>query len=240
MRLFLAELEKFVTRRTTWITTLLFSVWLFGSLTFALYVLRSIASTVEAESLAVANLPYFAIWAYFVAAAAIGAEASSGTLGTLLTFEPLRGGVLAAKLLAVLLPTMALSGVVMFMVVVIGRALSLGALDGLVRSVLVVGLAAVLGFTVALIGRSILSALGGLLLWGVAILLQFVLYAIRSSDGSRATWIGLETLLLGFIGDDYFGASSIPSRPVAALCLALITVAAIAACWLDLRRRDVR
>ncbi|WP_432559102.1 hypothetical protein [Granulicoccus sp. GXG6511] len=196
------ELERYLTRRVTWIggvTTL--GLLALASLFAGLQSRTSYQSEVELASfgpgMIVLAVALTGAWSYFTAASAIGSEQSSGALGTWLTFNPRRWPVYGAKLVSVVVPAAILSGVTL--VAAVGWSLLVSTsshptavgwmLAAAVRGVLLVMSIAALGFVLALVTRSTLGALGVLVGWLVLFVLQLL---FGSAAGGYWQWIGLE------------------------------------------------
>lgn len=204
------ELERYLTRRPTWI-----------ALIIATGVLATIALALGAQAngrdyprsldnygpgLVVVATVIVGAWGFFTAASAIGSEQTSGALGTWLTFNPRRGRVFAAKLISAAVPTLLLAGLATFLALgwslVITDLREPGDLGDLllmaVRGALLASSFAILGFVFALIGRSTLSALGVLVGWLVLVALQAF---FSSTFGYRHgwQWFGLERVVGEFL-----------------------------------------
>lgn len=205
-RLLVPELERYLTRRPTWIGGVI-ALGLAAALSVLVTVDRShdsypVSLSQFGPALIIINTVVIGAWAYFTAASAIGSEQTSGALGTWLTFNPRRHRVFVAKLITVSVPAALLSALGLLValgwnLIVSDRhdAALLGELVGMaVRGVLVTTSFAILGFVIALIGRSTLSALGFLIGWLVLAVLQ--LLSVSSLGGE---WIGLERVIAEFL-----------------------------------------
>ncbi|WP_425309856.1 hypothetical protein AADG42_14175 [Ammonicoccus fulvus] len=202
------ELERYLTRRPTWIGAVV-AVVVWGAISLmlgveALDARYPVGLAAYGPGLIIVATAVVGAWGYFTAASAIGSEQASGALGTWLTFNPTRGRVYATKLIAVTVPTLVLALVATTLAT--GWALILsdrqepGELGDLmlmaVRGVLVAGSFAVLGFVFALIGRSTLSALGVLVGWLVLVAMQ-AFFALALGHGWE--WVGLERVIGEFL-----------------------------------------
>lgn len=202
------ELERYLTRRPTWIGAVVAAVVL-ATISLALGAQATGARyQIQLDSygpgLVILATAIVGAWGYFTAASAIGSEQTSGALGTWLTFNPVRSRVFGAKVMAAALPTLVLALLATF--AAIGWALVIsdwgepGVLADLVfmavRGSLVAVSFAVLGFLVALLGRSTLSALGVLIGWLVLVAMQAF---FSSAIGYRWQWVGLERVIGEFL-----------------------------------------
>ncbi len=202
------ELERYLTRRPTWIGAVVAAV-VFTAVSFtlgaeALGARYPVSLSSYGPGLIILATVIVGAWGYFTAASAIGSEQASGALGTWLTFNPRRGRVYVAKLIAVAVPTLVLA--LVSTTLAIGWALIVsdrqapGELGDLMlmalRGVLVAGSFAVLGFVCALIGRSTLSALGVLVGWLVLVAMQAF---FSSAIGHGWQWMGLERVIGEFL-----------------------------------------
>lgn len=211
------ELERYLTRRPTWIGAVIALVVL-ATISFALGAQAANARyQVELSDygpgLVIIATAIVGAWGYFSAASAIGSEQSSGALGTWLTFNPQRGRVLAAKVVTVALPTLALGLLATLAAVAWGVAISdvqhPDVLADLVlmafRGVLVAGSFAIVGFIIALLGRSTLAALGFLIGWLVLVAMQAF---FSSAIGHYWEWVGLERVIGEFLFNNQFNGAS--------------------------------
>ncbi|MDO5683097.1 MAG: hypothetical protein Q4G46_09765 [Propionibacteriaceae bacterium] len=249
--LLVPELQRYLTRRVTWITGLV-AASLFGVI--ALFAgAQSSGPRVRLSdfgpSMIVLAVMLVSAWSFFTAASAIGSEQSSGALGTWLTFNPRRWPVFTAKLLSVTLPA-AVAGLAALLVA-FGWSLLIssysppsavvGMFGMVIRGTLVVVSIAALGFVLAVITRSTLGALGVLVGWLVLFVFQV---AITSMMGAYSQWIGLERALAEFLlNQEYVRYGEIHSNPwvvggAGLIWFAFVAAVVIFAGWL-FARRDV-
>lgn len=183
------------------------------------------------------------------AASVIGAEWRFGTIGSLLTFEPRRVRVGAAKLTATALTAMAIAlGLVLALLAILLPTLLLhgdssgadadwwgGAVLGLGRALLLVGFGAALSGAIALLTRSTVAVVVAFFVY-----LQFLErllvawkpwlgnWSLTENVGSFLTWGELR-------GEDWAS----PGPATAAVHLALYVGAVVALALASFRRRDV-
>ncbi|MGQ0670572.1 MAG: hypothetical protein ACT4PO_13010 [Actinomycetota bacterium] len=204
--------------------------------------LTVLADVLEGSSLALI------IAAWLLGASSIGAEWHAGTVATLLTWEPRRVRVLAAKLLAccagIFLLIVALQAILggAFAFVASLRGTTEGAnaawygeVTGLVlRVATVCGLAGAIGFAIASIGRNTAAALGVGFLYLAAI--EGLVRALRPA---WQPWLLGDNAAL-FIVRDASGLSDIGRSPAGAgLLLATYAAGLFAVAVALFRRRDV-
>lgn len=203
------ELERFLTRRVTWIGALTTGVamilvgWAVSTPNPYQGSTRPLSMNDGINTLMVVAV-FGSALAYFAAASYAGSEQSSGALGTWLTFTPRRAPVFAAKLVTVALPSLGFA--LMFALLLLGLQQfrnpgtysTPAELVGLaVRVAITVASFAVLGLVVAVIGKSTLSALGALLGYLALMLLQ--VYAISFNPSRLGSWFGPERMLGQFL-----------------------------------------
>ena len=201
---------------------------------------------------------------YLMAASAIGAEYTTGSLSNWLTFVPRRGQVFASKLVAVGLGA-AVAGALLAGVMVGASALitrgydqPLAGFDGVAasagRGVALAVLAAVLGFCVAMLTRYTVAALGVVIGYLLAVLATNILGFIVPVVSELKRW-ALETNIQAFLnhGHTYLvfrrqvtaeGVDVVPvertlSFAAGAGYLAVLAAALVVVTALVFRRRDV-
>ncbi|NNG18454.1 hypothetical protein HJ590_02480 [Naumannella sp. ID2617S] len=201
------ELARFLTRRVTWVGTLV--TVLMMMIVSVLQVAEGSRSSLSTNGIGMVMVGtiFCSALGFFSAASYIGSEQSSGALGTWLTFNPRRMRVYAAKLLTITVPTAALT--LISTLAGVGWAVlttrQRSSRDGLVlelvgmslRAVLVAAGFAVLGFVIALIGRSTLSALGVLV--GYLVLVVLHAFAASALNWYDRDWFGLERIVGDFL-----------------------------------------
>ena len=205
------------------------------------------SSGIEEDSVLGASAFLFLLMAVLGGSSFIGAEYRAGTFTTLLTWEPRRLRVLAAKLLAGAVVTgglfivleIVLAGALAPVVIVRGTGFENAGSDFyrslagfLGRGALVAGGCAVLGASIALIGRNTTAALGVVL--GYIIIVEQILRGLR--PGWDAWFLGenLGIVLGGGTIDDV--ARSVPG---AALVLVGYLAVVVVAGGVVFARRDV-
>jgi ABC-type transport system involved in multi-copper enzyme maturation permease subunit len=205
------------------------------------------AGSLEDESVLGGSAFLFLLMAVLGGSSFIGAEYRAGTFTTLLTWEPRRLRVLAAKLLAAAIVTgvlfvvleMVLAGALAPVVIVRGTGFEDAGSDFyrslagfLGRGALVAGGCAVLGASIALIGRNTTAALGVVL--GYIIIVEQILRGLRPGWDA---WYLAENLGI-VLGDSRIDdvARSVPGA--GAVLLGYLAVA-VAASTIVFARRDV-
>jgi len=193
-------------------------------------------------------LGFLIVLALVLGATFIGAEWHAGSMATLLTWEPRRARVFAAKAAAaaifVILATLAL--LTFLALALLPAALFRGTTAGAdggwllstvglaLRGSVIASAAAVIGLAVASLGRNTAAALGGAFVY-FAILEPFT----RALRPKWQPWLlsdNVATFVLAHAPD---GATFTRSPIVAALWLGVITIALAGASLLAFQRRDV-
>jgi ABC-2 type transport system permease protein len=198
--------------------------------------------------------------AFLVGATAVGAEWHHGTLAALLVWEPRRIRVFAAKLIALLLTTLAVS--VLAYACAIGGAWALtramhGAMHftggelrsfslGLARGLTLTGVAAALGFAIALTARRTAAALGVLMAYLAVAEIGLRLFADEVQgwllSSQVVAWLGNGYTY--FVGQCTLTASCrtgehVVSLASSAVYLGVLVVAVLAAAAAIFHRREV-
>lgn len=261
------ELERFLTRRVTWIGGLVGALLILG---FGLLTSIPKPYTYAAPhgyrppplpgvSDGIGPVMVVAIissaLAYFMAASYAGSEQSNGALGTWLTFTPTRWPVYLTKVVTVTVPSFLFSlGFGVLLVVlralfVPSRPGTLPELLGLALRVAVLAAClATLGLVVAVIGRSTLSALGVLV--GYLALVVMRIFAASIYGVGLTPWFDAEESIGRFLladhsaGDTFWvmaGTSyfDYPAIALSAVVWLAVMVVVIALGGLVFARRDV-
>lgn len=248
MRLLGVELRRFVSRRLVqWLVVISLAGIALGCLIAGInsrpasmdaFHLTTLSTIFEGVSLLVATL------GWVIGASLIGAEWHSGTVSTLLTWEPRRVRVLLAKVVAAVVGVVA---VTFALQAVLGLALALvavlrGSTEGAdagwllstagtaFRSALLAGIGAAIALAIASIARNTAAALGIVFVW-----LAIIEGLIRALRPGWATW------LIGDNGIVFLTGSGSIDRTMAASGLLLTAYAAgfLALACAIFARRDV-
>lgn len=191
---------------------------------------------------------FLTLFAFVAGASMIGAEWKAGTFTNLLTWEPRRTRVMAAKLGAAGLLAGAISAALLavfsaaFLPTVLAKGTTAGAdaawLGGLTAGVLriagIAGLAAVAGAAVAAIGRNTAGAIGAV--FGYIALIEPLVRGLRPR---LQPWLVVENAVVWLTGGR---AAELPIDRTAAeagLTLAAYAVALSLVAWFLFIRRDV-
>jgi ABC-2 type transport system permease protein len=190
----------------------------------------------------------FFILAFVVSASFVGADWASGSTTTLLTWEPRRGRVFAAKVVAasILIAVAAVLTLAFLDVVFLPVAALRGTTEGLDGSVWwtlagvwlrgsgIAVFGAVVGAAIATITRNTAGAVG--VAFGYGVVLENLLSVIRG--GRLQPWL-LQNLFARVLGIDVRGPSGPISNLRPTVLLPIYGIAVLAAGYAALRTRDV-
>jgi ABC-2 type transport system permease protein len=247
--LFLAELRRYRSRRAVHVAGMIVVavIALAGFLVFinssdaAPFLFTSLTDTLTELSL------LLVIFALGLGATFIGAEWSAGTVTTLLTWEPRRGRVMVAKIVAagVFVFVAAVAIQVLMGLAMLPAAMVRGSMEGVdaswftdtadiaLRSSTIAAIAAPIGFAIAAIARNT----------GAAIIVGFIYFTvleglIRALRPNWARWLFGENAALFMFGREVGGLPLHSQTRAIATLLAYAAILAIIATSL-FRRRDV-